>query len=733
MRQRTTVHAALAAGLLLLAPILVSAQPDVVLDLATISPADGKVRWVYGSTGTGRFGVPVAGGQDINGDGLPDYAVAFMTATAFGRSQAGEVDLIFGDGTVTGFVDTSVATDPRILRIAGAAARENAGSEIWVDDVDGDGIGDLLVCRQNFSPAGRNGAGALTILKGGTALTSFAAGLDFIDLANPPASLTLTTLIGAHAGDRLCIWARTGDVTGDGIADIVVAADQEDIGASNSGAAYVIRGGSHLFPAANTSIDLTDFGSTALPGDIARFFPPPGSTNFHLGATCQIADIDGNGRAEVMAAAALNRAGAGLQPPGGGAQSSGGSVDGTLYIAWDDNFSGDPWVNGLSFDISQSPAARTIINGENVNISFGEEILGGLDYDNDGKSDLFVGDLVADGTGSRPQSGIGYVFYDAATLKGLEFDLQTPPAGVTVTRLFGPVRGAIAGDTVAQGDFDNDGTDDLAFASPHAAPQGRTAAGAVDILFGQTGGWPALVDIANLPPPDILRVTEIRGAHGDTAGNNGDTLSYSAAAGDVDGDGHIDLITNEMVGDGIVAGTVDVGNLIVVSGAAMTAPGLTQAPANGAATVCSGHSVTATVSDGIGTLLADVNVQFTISSGPNVGTAEPHLSDSSGEAVFSYLSNGLTGIDTVQASFVDTQGITRDATAVAQDWSGNPPRCDTNGDGQIDRSDLSAIFAARRQPASDLCDTRDADANGLITITDARACVLQCTNPGCAP
>ena len=183
----------------------------------------------------------------------------------------------------------------------------------------------------------------------------------------------MTDIIGGNVGDRLCIWTRTGDVTGDGVADIVVAADQEEShGISDSGVVYVIRGGTHL--GAGLTVDLASFGSTAIVGHIARFMPSatPTPNNSHTGATCQIGDLDGNGRAEVMAASALNRAGAGLF-----GEATGGSPDGTLYTAWDDSFPGGTWPAGYSFDISASPGARTITDGENVNVEFGEEILGG--------------------------------------------------------------------------------------------------------------------------------------------------------------------------------------------------------------------------------------------------------------------------------------------------------------------------------------------------------------------
>ena len=59
-------------------------------------------------------------------------------------------------------------------------------------------------------------------------------------------------------------------------------------------------------------------------------------------------------------------------------------------------------------------------------------------------------------------------------------------------------------------------------------------------------------------------------------------------------------------------------------------------------------------------------------------------------------------------------------------------RCDIDSNGTIDRSDIGLIFAARNQPANP-GDPRDNDGDGLITVGDARQCVLLCTNPDCGP
>jgi hypothetical protein len=58
--------------------------------------------------------------------------------------------------------------------------------------------------------------------------------------------------------------------------------------------------------------------------------------------------------------------------------------------------------------------------------------------------------------------------------------------------------------------------------------------------------------------------------------------------------------------------------------------------------------------------------------------------------------------------------------------------CDVDNDGDIDRADISLIVAARNQPASGPDDPRDANGDGVITVIDARTCVVQCTLARCA-
>ncbi|MGY8687818.1 MAG: FG-GAP repeat protein, partial [Verrucomicrobiales bacterium] len=267
----------------------------------------------FGSTGNGRFGVPVCGGHDCDGDGQLDVAFAAIIGSPFGRIAAGNVTIVWGNGTVLGETIDTDGVGERFLHIAGAQMREACGAEIWMDDVDGDGLGDFHIGRQNFTPApSRPGAGALTILFGGPELRELSQNNGTLDLLNPPDNVRMLNLYGGRAYDRLGIWMRTGDLDGDGIADIAVGADEADeIGAPNRGEVIALRGGPHLREV--SVVDLADSPAAALSEHLVRIYPPEGSFNAHFGATIQLGDLDGNGLAELVIAATIDRAGAALR------------------------------------------------------------------------------------------------------------------------------------------------------------------------------------------------------------------------------------------------------------------------------------------------------------------------------------------------------------------------------------------------------------------------------------
>jgi len=548
------------------------------MDLLNVATGNGLLR-LSGSAGAGTLGAPVAGGFDLDNDGDLDFAMGRMQASPLGRSIAGQVDVVFGNGQIAQSIDAAVANS-NVLTIIGDGVREATGAEIWMGEVTGDGIGDLLIGRPNYHATvpDRIGAGALTIIIGGQALRDLATNNTALDLRSPPANLRVVTITGAAALDRMGFWMRAGDITGDGVDDIIVGADQEDNGgAVNSGAAYVIRGGPHLD--ATLHVDLASFGSTALAGHILKIMPPPGSDEHHFAATNALGDLDNNGRAEILVASALNRAGGILYADGADpstAVGKGNNPFGTAFIVWDDNIPATTsWPAGFEFSVDNAPMTVTRIDGGSVpglftNDKFGEELLGGRDYNNDGATDLFIGDLSGTGRSDRTLSGLGYVFFSAANLRNRNFTMSNIPVDLNVSTIIGPAAGTITSDTTLHGDIDNDGIDDLVIASPTASPMGREEAGIAHVIWGKAGPWPDVIDFEenSKPSPVDLRITEIFGAHGKMSNNDhGDTLMYSAASADMDGDGSDDLVINEMRGNGVDVGALDVGNLIIISGA----------------------------------------------------------------------------------------------------------------------------------------------------------------------
>ncbi len=79
------------------------------------------------------------------------------------------------------------------------------------------------------------------------------------------------------------------------------------------------------------------------------------------------------------------------------------------------------------------------------------------------------------------------------------------------------------------------------------------------------------------------------------------------------------------------------------------------------------HTVTATVTQD-GVPLEGVVVTFEVLSGPNDGLTGMDTTDVNGEAQFSYTSFA-TGTDTIQASFVDENGMTQVSNPVTKEWT----------------------------------------------------------------
>jgi len=186
----------------------------------SLSDAEGVIM----GDGDDRFGVSVAAGTDLDGDGLEDLVIG-----APYDDNAG-----FDHGTVEVFGGPVVGTLQRtdaMARHDGAHLQEAAGSAVMlVPDLDGDGGGELVVGASDYT-------GAL-----------YRQGRAYLVLAPAAGSTSLSAAQAAWEGRVLTemaghTLAYANDITGDGMRNLLVGALQETTSGNDAGAVYILPAG----------------------------------------------------------------------------------------------------------------------------------------------------------------------------------------------------------------------------------------------------------------------------------------------------------------------------------------------------------------------------------------------------------------------------------------------------------------------------------------------------------
>ncbi len=392
-----------AARGLLIRPTVPDAEPAVApagdLDqdgLADVAVAVGGQAWIVwgrpapgvvvlgadaGSTrvqvGESGYVGAVATAGDLDGDGRPDLAVGVVATAARNRSP-GAVGIVHGTGT------RLVAPTPETV-IGGLSAGSNLGAAVVaLGDTDGDGIDDLGIASRPYEQIrpvagatpptawvvrGSRTREAVDLRGGGTRVTELAA--------------------GAASAQSSPVPYRVGDLDGDGRAEIAVDDYQFSTTTPRQPQGFIPSNGRVLLvrgaAAPPARIDLSELGDEG----VTLLDVPDGGDRLGGGGVTA-ADLDGDGRREVVLGAVVN-------------ERAGGAIFGNGVAA----------LLVLRHDVPagtyRSDDRRAVAHAVVTRAAFGGYVPASVanagDQDGDGRDDLLVGHRNFDGVSCRGGGG----------------------------------------------------------------------------------------------------------------------------------------------------------------------------------------------------------------------------------------------------------------------------------------------------------------------------------------